>query len=361
MENKGLLFIPDISGFTQFINEMEIEHSRLIIQELLELLINANQLQLVISEIEGDAILFYKFGQSPSLDELYKQVKKMFCDFHNHLSAYEYRRFCQCPACSSAINLTLKVVTHYGEFTSYNVKNFEKLIGKDVITAHQLLKNDIDQHEYWLLTKGLVHNNEPEAFADWMQWNTGSKQTDSGTVTFHYTQLGYLKHHAQPGSFPRLDLSKKVKVLSFTRDYDTDIITLFHATGDFRNRSSWQDGVKAVEEVDHILPRVGMRCRCVHENGEVNIYSSSCSFHPDKIQFSETDDRERSTTYYVLEKLGAVKSKLTIEIYVPWNIRAKLLFNLTRKRKMQQTFNKSLHNLEQFVKEITWVGKPSQP
>ena len=44
MENKGLLFIPDISGFTRFVNETEIEHSRLIIQELLELLINANQI-----------------------------------------------------------------------------------------------------------------------------------------------------------------------------------------------------------------------------------------------------------------------------------------------------------------------------
>ena len=63
MENKGLLFIPDISGFTRFVNETEIEHSRLIIQELLEILINANQIGLEVSEIEGDAILFYKFGE----------------------------------------------------------------------------------------------------------------------------------------------------------------------------------------------------------------------------------------------------------------------------------------------------------
>ena len=39
MENKGLLFIPDISGFTRFVNAVEIEHSRFIIQELLETLI----------------------------------------------------------------------------------------------------------------------------------------------------------------------------------------------------------------------------------------------------------------------------------------------------------------------------------
>ena len=48
MENKGLLFIPDISGFTRFVTDMEIEHSRHIIQELLEVLIDANELGLEI-------------------------------------------------------------------------------------------------------------------------------------------------------------------------------------------------------------------------------------------------------------------------------------------------------------------------
>ena len=162
MENKGLLFIPDISGFTRFVNETEIDHSRFIIQELLEILINANQIGLEISEIEGDAILFYKFGDAPQLDELYKQVEKMFCEFHRSLIAYEHRRFCQCKACISAIDLTLKVITHYGEFTGYNVKNFNKLIGKDIIVAHQLLKNDIEQHEYWLVTKNLVQDSKPD-------------------------------------------------------------------------------------------------------------------------------------------------------------------------------------------------------
>ena len=65
MENKGLLFIPDISGFTRFVNESEIEHSRLIIQELLELLINANQLGMEVSEVEGDAILFLQVWELP--------------------------------------------------------------------------------------------------------------------------------------------------------------------------------------------------------------------------------------------------------------------------------------------------------
>src|SRR5687768_11104496 len=102
MENKGLLFIPDISGFSRFVTETEINHSRIIIQELLETLINANQINLEVSEIEGDAILFYRFGKAPDIKELYQQVEKMFCEFHRYLSAYDAHRFCQCKACVSA-------------------------------------------------------------------------------------------------------------------------------------------------------------------------------------------------------------------------------------------------------------------
>ena len=163
MENKGLLFIPDISGFTKFVSQAEIDHSRIIIKELLELLVNANQLGLEVSEIEGDAILFYKFGELPNLSEIYKQVEKMFYAFHKHIQAYYNCKYCQCTACMSVKELSLKVITHYGEFTGYNVKNFNKLIGKDVIIAHQLLKNDIEQHEYWLVTSSLAGQSNPPA------------------------------------------------------------------------------------------------------------------------------------------------------------------------------------------------------
>ena len=111
METRGLLFIPDISGFTRFVNEVEISHSRFIIQQLLEELIKANDSGLEISEIEGDAILFYKYGDPPDLASLYKQVAKMFRAFHQYLIAYDNRKICQCKACISAVNLSLKVIT----------------------------------------------------------------------------------------------------------------------------------------------------------------------------------------------------------------------------------------------------------
>ena len=108
MADSGLLFIPDISGFTKFVNETEIEHSRIIIEELLENIINSNKIGLHISEVEGDAILFYRFGETPSLEEISNQVEKMFCNFQKQIKNYESARMCTCAACMSAVNLSLK-------------------------------------------------------------------------------------------------------------------------------------------------------------------------------------------------------------------------------------------------------------
>ena len=275
----------------------------------------------------------------------------MFCDFHRILAAYEQRRFCQCRACISAINLTLKVITHYGEFTGYNVQQFNKLIGKDIIIAHQLLKNDIDQHEYWLVTKSML-DDTPADFAQWMQWKSSTKQTESGEIPFHYTQLTQLKNDIQQEPLPLLDFSNKAKMIMLTRQYDTDIITLFHATGDFNYRSRWQHGVKAVEEVSHFLPRVGMRCRSIMENGQATIYASSYSFRPERIEFSETDENDNNTTYYILEKVSNHTTRLTLEYYVEKNIAEQLIFRLTNKKKIEDNFKKSLTNLAELVKEI---------
>jgi hypothetical protein len=354
MENKGLLFIPDISGFTRFVNEIELEHSHHIIQQLLEVLINTNQAGLEISEIEGDAILFYKFGEPLELEILYKQVEKMFCEFHRHLNAYDQRKICQCRACVAAINLSLKVITHYGEFTTYQVKNFNKLIGKDVIVAHQLLKNDIEQHEYWLVTDNLFGDSRPADMTQWMKWNASTKQTENGSVQFHYTHLSELKKQIPPEPDPQIELSDKVKVISVSKEYNVDIKTLCFTVVHFEFRHQWQVGLKAVDEVEHFLPGIGSRHRHVMENGkEVLMYTSSFSYNPEeKILFSETDEKRKDATYYIVEKIGERRARLTIDFYLHKNPVRQLLFNLTEKSKMQAALHQSLENLEPLVKQM---------
>lgn len=352
MENKGLIFIPDISGFTRFVNETEIGHSRQIIQELLELIINANQIGLEISEIEGDAILFYKYGEAPELKQLSDQVEKMFCSFHRYLAAYENRRICQCAACKSAANLTLKVITHYGEFTGYTVKNFSKLIGKDVIVAHQLLKNDIEHHEYWLVTDGLTPASSASQLPEWINWNNSSKQTESGNISYQYTYLGPLKDRIPPETAPQLEISNKVKVLTVSKEFNAEINNLFFSTINFNFRGQWQVGVKKTDQVSHILPQVGTKHRCVLEKGQVIMYTSSYSYNPDKIIYSETEEKKKHAGYFTFEKIGENKTKVTIDIYVKKNFIVLTMFRLMMKKKMELMFHKSLDNLDRMVKEV---------
>ena len=350
MNDRGLIFIPDISGFTKFVNETELDHSRVIIKELLEVLINANTLGLELSEIEGDAILFYKFGNPPSLEDLYRQVEKMFCDFHQSLSVYDQTRYCQCQACLAAVSLSLKVITHYGEFTRYNISHFNKLIGKDVIVAHQLLKNDIPQHEYWLITQSLAGTDGPTSFTPWMEWNADS-QADAGKVPYLFTQLGPLKETVKNAPLPRLDLRDKRKIYSVTEEMEIDIITLFHATGDFNHRHQWQEGVKQVQEVNHFLPRVGMRCRCVLDNGEQYIFSSSYHYQGDRIEFSESDEAGNQITYFTLLKTGKRKTKLTIDIYTPSTL-SHFIQSFVRRNQLKARYDHSLSRLKTFVQTL---------
>jgi len=352
MENKGLIFIPDISGFTQFVNKVDIIHSRLIIQELLEIIANSNQIGLTISEIEGDAILFYKYGESPDLEALYRQVEKMFCEFHRSLLSYDISRYCYCDACSSAVGLTLKVITHYGEFMNYQVKDFKKLIGKDIIVAHQLLKNDIDQHEYWLITNNLKSHSTHDTLSDNIHWNQSIKHTESGDILYQYMPLSALKDKVQSPENLVSDLPHKVKMVSNTKEYDTDIITLFRSAGMFEYRNRWQEGVKAVEELHHYLPRVGMKCRYKLEGGEEVICSSNYSFHPERISFTENNEDQQSSTLYLLEKINDQRTRLTIEYYKKKNFLQNAIFNLQEKNKLDTSMKRSMDKLGELIKVI---------
>ena len=133
--NRSLLFIPDISGFTKFVSSTEVAHSRHVIAELLELIIDSDQLGLTVSEVEGDAVMFYKTGEPPSLDAIVRQAQATFEAFHTHLKTYETHRICSCGACRTAHELSLKVVAHVGPIELISVKGFRKPYGSDVILA----------------------------------------------------------------------------------------------------------------------------------------------------------------------------------------------------------------------------------
>lgn len=198
----------------------------------------------------------------------------------------------------------------------------------------------------------MLQDSPPKSFTNWMEWKNSFKQTESGEIPFRYTQLSRLKDALPPEPFPQLDLVNKVKVLSASYVYNTDIITLFHATGDLNYRGRWQHDVIKVEEIGHFLPRIGMRCRCIMQNGEKVIYASSYYYQEHKIEFSETEEQSKNTIYCTLEKLSDDTVKLTLDYYLQKNLLQQIKFRLLNKHKQEVMFNKSLQNLERLVKEL---------
>ena len=141
-------------------------------------------------------------------------------------------------------------------------------------------------------------------------------------------------------------------MFSASREYAAHIITLFHATGDPGHRSRWQEGVRRVEGLSHHLPRVGMRSLRVMEGRSETVYASSCSFRPDRIEFSETDADRSTASYFTLESLDATRTRVTVDFYVRSGLWRELWFRLTRKRSMEASLLRSLVKLDAVAKEI---------
>ncbi|MET0393194.1 MAG: DUF2652 domain-containing protein [Chitinophagaceae bacterium] len=144
----GLLFIPDISGFTRLVHATDVLTGRQITRELLSAIIGINTLQLNVAEIEGDAVLFYRGGAAPSPHKLFDQYEKMVMAFEAKRKDLE-RKF------SLRLDLSLKVIAHYGTMAPFRIGSFKKLYGQVVVEAHRLLKNSVDSNSYLLLTDSL--------------------------------------------------------------------------------------------------------------------------------------------------------------------------------------------------------------
>lgn len=321
--DPATLFIPDISGFTNFIHSTEINHSRHIIAELLELLIDANELELEVSEIEGDAILFYRFGEQPDLERVVAQCKRMFFEFHTHLRRYERDRLCDCNACATAHNLSLKILVHSGLIATISIKSFRKLLGKDVIIAHRLLKNNIRSNEYVLLTDEYLNaqrqsGTHVERKTDWLRFQAGSTSyPDVGEIYYSYFYLTPLLQNvsqAPPRSAPRR-LRHNV-VVSVT--IEAPLAFAYTMLTDLSLRDQWVDDVQEVRS-DGKIERIGSSHQCVLPAATLFIETLQNSLESQRAEYVERAANmpmiRTAYFFYTMETRGGNTIAMTIEAH----------------------------------------------
>jgi hypothetical protein len=142
--------LADISGYTSYVAQTEIEHADMALSYLLETLVEKLSSLLVISKLEGDAVFAYveesKLQEGKSLLELIDQT---YLAFREKALALYAGATCPCRACKALPSLDLKFMVHHGHFIVQSVAGIKDLLGTDVNLVHRLTKNRVFESTGW--------------------------------------------------------------------------------------------------------------------------------------------------------------------------------------------------------------------
>ena len=318
MESEALIFIPDISGYTKFITETEAKHSKHIIVELLEVIIGANNLGMQISEIEGDAVLYYRKGDPPKIDELILQAKKMFLAFHTQIKIIQRDNVCQCGACRTAINLTLKFVSHYGMLEEVTIQNFMKIMGRDVILAHRLLKNTINSNEYLLITNDYL-NTQDIVNSRLESWISFKKHIENFS-NFKDVKVQYILLEEAKKELPDISRSIKSSFDYTTPDssmfIDAPLLVVHELLTDHDAKLNYIPGLNEIKDKSPVN-RVNTSHTCVFDDLEIHFVTISNEVKEKEISYVEEGEASVGIAFisdYKLKEEGK-GTRLTLKIF----------------------------------------------
>ena len=354
---KSLLFIPDISGFTQFVQSTEVEHSQHVISELLEILIEANTENLELAEIEGDALFFYKENDIPSQDKLLALVEKMYTAFYSHLKVLGNNRICPCNACAKAPNLQLKIVAHCGDLQFIKVQGKRKPFGEAVIEAHRLLKNSVDSDNYFLLSKCIADlvKVRQDLNSELYNFNSGNDNYDGRNIEYLYAKIDVSKLQLLPYEIPKKVKMNKEPNLVFEKEFPVSTEALLEHITNYKFRHLWADGVEEFKYKHNEVTRLGSEHVCVIGGKQLEFTTVTKEGNPDEIIYGELTKSpsplDELYQFYIIKSLGKNKSHLKLELFWFANNPIKtLLVKLFAKKQFKKSINSALNKLHSFLK-----------
>ena len=351
-----LIFMPDISGFSKFVNNTEIEHSQHIIEELLEILIDANEIGLEVSEIEGDAILFYRTGSPTGIDKLLSQVKSMYFKFHTHLKMYEHTRICQCGACSNANDLKLKFILTYGEVGINQIKGHDKLFGKEIIIAHRLLKNKVKEPEYVLITNEAMDSHLLDIdISEWGSFEQSQEDYDVGPIKYQFNTLDSISNNIPSPKIQSYGLNgAKTLMLENSFEIESSIELVFNVLSDYSIRHLWSVGIKGSDQLNGKISRNGSTHRCLINDNKNDPFFVAHDFNATKdyVVFTETDKDKGVSVVISLKRLEGNLTQMKTSTFLEGGIIKRIFFSIFFKNKFSKNGTESAINLEKYCKTL---------
>lgn len=358
MMKESLLFIPDISGFTNFVQTTEVEHSQHVIAELLEVLLAANTQELTLAEIEGDALFFYKEEEVLSKEKLLAQIETMYTAFYSHLKLLEKNRICPCLACSSAKNLELKIIAHSGQLQFLEVQNNRKPFGESVIQAHRLLKNSVQSDNYVLISDDLAEEiNLSERYESNLFYFERLEDTyDGKEIGFLFSEIAIDGLKLKPFQEGRIMVVNGAAKLVFERYFHIQAESLLELITNYKYRHLWAAGADEITYNENEVSRLGTTHMCMVGGKH---YDFKVVGRRDKkgnlIYGEETSSPppvDRLFQFFNVETVSEGKSKLTVELF--WEAKSivkKLFIALAAKKVFRKNVNNSLDRLCDLVNQ----------
>jgi len=313
MAESATILIPDISGYTEFLTKTELVHSSHIINELLEAILIANEDAFELSEVEGDALLLYRKGKPIEATALLRLCLNMFESFHKQVKIIERDSVCQCGACKTASNLSLKFVAHHGVVQEIKVRQFTKCSGVDMIVAHRLLKNQIASHEYILATPSCFDFSSLEQSAAALAWERSSEEYPAiGTIQFQYAQLDEIRRSIADAP-PRISPVVELGDHSVAVEIDAPMLEVHQLVIDLDRRAEW---LSAVERLSRpaTTERIGLRHICIFHGLTVEWETVKSEIGDDEILYVEegriVEKDLPARASFILKRLGPRKTFL---------------------------------------------------
>ncbi|MFL5649851.1 MAG: DUF2652 domain-containing protein [Chloroflexota bacterium] len=136
----GFLVVADLTGYTSYLSQSELEHAPMVAGDLLETIVKRLDPPFRLAKFEGDAAFLFvdDGGADPSL--LLDSIEAAYLAFRRRLRSIEQATTCDCNSCKLAPRLDLKVFVHHGSYVRTRIYGRDELAGSEVIVVHRLLK-----------------------------------------------------------------------------------------------------------------------------------------------------------------------------------------------------------------------------
>jgi uncharacterized protein YndB with AHSA1/START domain len=142
---SAFFLIADISGYTNFVSGVELDHAQDIIADIIDTVVRALRPPFRLAKLEGDAAFVYAVTEKLDGSLLQDSIETAYFAFRKRLRNIKQATSCECSACSEMQHLDLKFVSHHGDFISHRMAGREEVTGRDVILVHRLLKNRVNE------------------------------------------------------------------------------------------------------------------------------------------------------------------------------------------------------------------------